>query len=86
MRSDSATQRIYLTFDDGPDRNWTPQILDLLAEADMHATFFAIGRARPVAARSHAQHRRRRACDRQSHVQSSPSLAHDAARGTGRSS
>ena len=43
MRNDSATQRVYLTFDDGPDRNWTPQILDLLAQADMHATFFAIG-------------------------------------------
>ena len=35
--------RIYLTFDDGPDTQWTPQILDLLAEAGMQATFFAIG-------------------------------------------
>jgi peptidoglycan-N-acetylglucosamine deacetylase len=36
------TEPVYLTFDDGPDRNWTPQILDLLAETDMHATFFVI--------------------------------------------
>jgi peptidoglycan-N-acetylglucosamine deacetylase len=35
---------IYLTFDDGPDPDWTPQILDLLAQAQMQATFFAIGR------------------------------------------
>ncbi|HEY7642754.1 MAG TPA: polysaccharide deacetylase family protein [Steroidobacteraceae bacterium] len=36
-------QLVYLTFDDGPDPRWTPQILDLLAQAQMHATFFAIG-------------------------------------------
>jgi peptidoglycan/xylan/chitin deacetylase (PgdA/CDA1 family) len=36
------TEPVYLTFDDGPDRNWTPQILDLLAETDMRATFFVI--------------------------------------------
>jgi peptidoglycan/xylan/chitin deacetylase (PgdA/CDA1 family) len=36
-------QPVYLTFDDGPDPRWTPQILDLLAQARMHATFFAIG-------------------------------------------
>ena len=34
---------VYLTFDDGPDPRWTPQILDLLAQARMRATFFAIG-------------------------------------------
>jgi peptidoglycan-N-acetylglucosamine deacetylase len=37
-----VTEPVYLTFDDGPDRNWTPQILDLLAETDMQATFFVI--------------------------------------------
>jgi peptidoglycan/xylan/chitin deacetylase (PgdA/CDA1 family) len=37
-----VTEPVYLTFDDGPDRNWTPQILDLLAETGMHATFFVI--------------------------------------------
>ena len=34
---------IALTFDDGPDPTWTPQILDLLAENDAHGTFFVIG-------------------------------------------
>lgn len=33
-----------LTFDDGPSAEWTPQILDLLAEHEMKATFFVIGR------------------------------------------
>lgn len=34
---------VYLTFDDGPDPRWTPQILSVLAAAQMRATFFAIG-------------------------------------------
>jgi len=34
---------IALTFDDGPDPRWTPQILDVLARHHAHATFFAIG-------------------------------------------
>lgn len=34
---------VYLTFDDGPDPEWTPHILDVLAAADMRATFFVIG-------------------------------------------
>ena len=38
-----SEQRVYLTFDDGPDPRWTPQVLELLAQARMHATFFAIG-------------------------------------------
>lgn len=36
--------RVYLTFDDGPDARWTPRILDLLAQANVRATFFAVGR------------------------------------------
>lgn len=36
--------RVYLTFDDGPDAQWTARILDLLAEANMRATFFVVGR------------------------------------------
>jgi peptidoglycan-N-acetylglucosamine deacetylase len=35
--------RILLTFDDGPDPNWTPRILDLLATAGCRATFFMVG-------------------------------------------
>jgi peptidoglycan/xylan/chitin deacetylase (PgdA/CDA1 family) len=32
-----------LTFDDGPDPRYTPQILDTLAEYDVHAMFFVCG-------------------------------------------
>lgn len=35
---------VYLTFDDGPDPRWTPRILDLLAQAEVRATFFVVGR------------------------------------------
>lgn len=34
---------LLLTFDDGPDERWTPQILDLLAEHEVKATFFVVG-------------------------------------------
>src|SRR5215469_14640301 len=34
---------IALTFDDGPDPEWTPQILNILAQYHAHATFFEIG-------------------------------------------
>jgi cellulose synthase/poly-beta-1,6-N-acetylglucosamine synthase-like glycosyltransferase/peptidoglycan/xylan/chitin deacetylase (PgdA/CDA1 family) len=34
---------ISLTFDDGPDPAWTPQILDLLGRNHVPATFFVIG-------------------------------------------
>jgi Predicted xylanase/chitin deacetylase len=34
---------IFLTFDDGPDPVWTPQILRVLTENDATATFFDIG-------------------------------------------
>ncbi|MDH6137503.1 peptidoglycan/xylan/chitin deacetylase (PgdA/CDA1 family)/glycosyltransferase involved in cell wall biosynthesis [Kitasatospora sp. MAA4] len=34
---------IALTFDDGPDPRWTPQILDVLRRHHVHATFFVIG-------------------------------------------
>src|SRR5262249_38978745 len=33
---------LYLTFDDGPNPDWTPVLLDALAEAGIHATFFLI--------------------------------------------
>ncbi|NLG75352.1 MAG: polysaccharide deacetylase family protein [Xanthomonadaceae bacterium] len=36
--------RIHLTFDDGPDPDFTPRVLDVLGEAGMRATFFAIGK------------------------------------------
>lgn len=34
---------VYLTFDDGPSPSVTPAILDILAEYDVHATFFLHG-------------------------------------------
>jgi peptidoglycan/xylan/chitin deacetylase (PgdA/CDA1 family) len=33
---------LYLTFDDGPNPDWTPALLDALAETHVHATFFLI--------------------------------------------
>ena len=35
--------KIALTFDDGPDPQWTPQILDILKAKHVPATFFVIG-------------------------------------------
>ncbi|MFD0355483.1 bifunctional polysaccharide deacetylase/glycosyltransferase family 2 protein [Streptomyces sp. NPDC127110] len=35
---------VALTFDDGPDPTWTPQILRLLAAKQVPATFFVVGR------------------------------------------
>jgi len=37
------TKSIALTFDDGPDPTWTPQILDVLAKYDVPGTFFVLG-------------------------------------------
>src|SRR3954467_4100803 len=36
---------IALTFDDGPDPHWTPEVLDVLDAFHVHATFFVVGRA-----------------------------------------
>jgi peptidoglycan-N-acetylglucosamine deacetylase len=36
-------KHIALTFDDGPDPMWTPQVLDLLSQYDARATFCLIG-------------------------------------------
>jgi len=35
---------IALTFDDGPDPDWTPAILDILKQENVPATFFVIGK------------------------------------------
>lgn len=43
-----------LTFDDGPNPAWTPQLLDILAQHNVRATFFMVGRyaeAEPVLTR-----------------------------------
>lgn len=35
---------IALTFDDGPNPAWTPQLLEMLAKHDVKATFFLVGK------------------------------------------
>ncbi|MBB6452650.1 peptidoglycan/xylan/chitin deacetylase (PgdA/CDA1 family) [Salirhabdus euzebyi] len=39
----STDNNVALTFDDGPDPRFTPQILDLLKEYNVKATFFVMG-------------------------------------------
>lgn len=39
----TQSKTIALTFDDGPDPRWTPEILDVLRDNGVHATFFTIG-------------------------------------------
>jgi cellulose synthase/poly-beta-1,6-N-acetylglucosamine synthase-like glycosyltransferase/spore germination protein YaaH/peptidoglycan/xylan/chitin deacetylase (PgdA/CDA1 family) len=38
-----AKNKIALSFDDGPDRRWTPKILDILKEKKVPGIFFVIG-------------------------------------------
>jgi peptidoglycan-N-acetylglucosamine deacetylase len=42
--STGLTKTVYLTFDDGPNPIWTPEILSLLEGSGTHASFFVIGR------------------------------------------
>ncbi len=39
----AATKKIAISFDDGPDPQWTPKILDILKKEGVPATFFVIG-------------------------------------------
>ena len=39
----SGKKVLFLTFDDGPDPTWTPQVLATLAKYGAHATFFELG-------------------------------------------
>ncbi|HEY4568495.1 MAG TPA: polysaccharide deacetylase family protein [Kribbella sp.] len=34
---------LYLTFDDGPQHEWTPKVLQVLRKHNAHATFFVLG-------------------------------------------
>jgi peptidoglycan-N-acetylglucosamine deacetylase len=43
QRAGTLPHKIALTFDDGPDPEWTPQILDILKAKNVPATFFIIG-------------------------------------------
>jgi peptidoglycan/xylan/chitin deacetylase (PgdA/CDA1 family) len=42
-RGPGARLRVALTFDDGPDPEWTPRVLDVLGRAGVPATFFLVG-------------------------------------------
>lgn len=58
----TAQGHVALTFDDGPDPDVTPRILELLERHDAHATFFCVGDkamrhpdlVREISARGHA--------------------------------
>jgi len=39
----AAPHKLAFSFDDGPDARWTPQILDILKQKQVPATFFTIG-------------------------------------------
>jgi peptidoglycan-N-acetylglucosamine deacetylase len=42
-RGPRERRAVSLTFDDGPDPEWTPRVLDVLAREGVRATFFLIG-------------------------------------------
>src|SRR5229473_1336813 len=42
-RIGGANKKIAISFDDGPDSQWTPKILDILKEKNAPAVFFVIG-------------------------------------------
>jgi peptidoglycan/xylan/chitin deacetylase (PgdA/CDA1 family) len=42
-RGPATARRIALTFDDGPDPEWTPRVVDALAARGARATFFLVG-------------------------------------------
>ncbi len=42
-KSDTQRKKIAITFDDGPDSEITPQVIELLDEFNVKATFFCIG-------------------------------------------
>ena len=58
---DTHSRQVALTFDDGPNDEYTPRILDILKQYDVKATFFLIGKnverapmvARRIAAEGH---------------------------------
>lgn len=43
LRADIRTNRVALTWDDGPDRRFTPKILDVLKKHNVKGTFFLMG-------------------------------------------
>src|SRR5262249_44741493 len=41
--NDNEKKQIVLSFDDGPDPEWTPEILDILKRENVPAVFFVVG-------------------------------------------
>ena len=65
VRVATAEPALALTFDDGPDPDETPRVLDLLAAHGARATFFMVGKRAVAPPRAGRARRRRRPCDRQ---------------------
>lgn len=42
LRKNGENMKLYLTFDDGPDFSYTPELLDLLKKNEIKATFFMV--------------------------------------------
>ena len=61
-------KKVALSFDDGPDPEWTPKILDILKKYDVKGTFFMIGEDGRRQHRRHAAGLSRRPRDRQPHL------------------
>ncbi len=80
-RVGARPKMIALTFDDGPDPDWTPPILDVLKSMNVPATFFVIGEN----ALEHPTILRRMAADGHeigNHTYTHPNLAFDSPTGT----
>ncbi|MET0309066.1 MAG: glycosyltransferase [Sphingomonas sp.] len=80
-RTGAAGKQIALTFDDGPDATYTPQILDVLKQNKVPATFFIIGEN----ALQHPLLLRRMVAEGHelgNHTYTHPNLALDSARST----
>ncbi|MEO6848144.1 MAG: glycosyltransferase [Chthoniobacterales bacterium] len=43
-QGDGGNNKVAITFDDGPDPTWTPKVLAILKEKNVHAAFFLVGR------------------------------------------
>ena len=43
QRAGNVPGKIVFTFDDGPDPEWTPKVLDILKQENIKATFFIVG-------------------------------------------
>ncbi|MDF2959967.1 MAG: polysaccharide deacetylase [Paenibacillus sp.] len=44
LKGSASSKKIALTFDDAPDTQYTPQVLDVLKKHNVKATFFIVGR------------------------------------------